>query len=421
MDRAENYVVSPYLQSIPEEEVSAYIGATGDSALRGKLRERSSAEDVVLLFDMLEPRIVALSRPDAKRLDRLRSDTPAIHAFMESEPEMFARLRDHRLLLLEDQAFRRHSYKSIEIETNRHCNFRCVFCPVAAEPKPKGTMTQEVYEKVLGRVKEYGSFMVSLTFYSEPTLDPNLCDNIATAAKFGLAVRLHTNASLFDEEKIARIAALGQTWLVVNLPSVDKAEFERVTQVKMFDRVVENLKLLHKYKVPVTLSINSPRDGADGEVGAINDMFASMFGPSVKWPTDSRAGRISSPEYASVVRHSGLLGGCGIATIQLNVNWEGKAFLCCQDYQQELVLGDLREQSIKEIAESDRAVQIRKWVFGYDPAPPGFLCTKCEWTEPLRHKTRSTALAVGSPFKRDLVWPGGLTPDIMSMVPIELT
>lgn len=258
-----------------------------------------------------------------------------------------------------------------------------------------GAHSDSVFEVVLARVQEYGARSISLNHYSEPTLDPKLVERVRRAAARGIGVRLHTNASLLDEQKISALRAAGNLQVVmVNLPTVDPEEYRKVTGAKLYDRVIRNLRLLHAAGLPVRLSINSPRDSGDGDLDRINEMFATMFGRSVRWPTDSRAGRLREVgTYGEPLRHPGRLDGCLAAMRQLNVTWEGKAFLCCQDYDQEYVLGDLLTQSIDEIGSGDRAAEIRRWLFGAELPPPGLLCSSCSMTSPLVEDT----LRVGPP------------------------
>jgi radical SAM protein with 4Fe4S-binding SPASM domain len=415
------YVVSPYLASIPDPVVDSWAAA----------REHQHEVDAPIagrgmFYDLLRQRLLVTSREDKLRLELWRREPEGIDALAELEPETFRLFTGRELLLHESDAFRQHRYICVEIEINRHCNFRCSFCPVEKAPKPKAFMAPELFSLVLDRVKEYGAPSISLNHYSEPTLDPLLTERIRLAAERGLKVRLHTNASLLDEGKIRALAALGNTALVINLPTVDRAEYERVTGTKFFDRVIANLRLIHEQGIPTQLSINAPRDSADENVRRINEMFATMFGESVAWPTDTRIGRVEKSEYATDVRHAGLLAGCRYALDQINVSHDGRVFLCCQDFEQEYVIGDLRQSTLSEIAESERMVQLRRWIFGGGEPPADFICSRCSWTCSLGEKPgpltigmevgRLTIGAQGRELERaSKDWPivfavGGLTP-----------
>jgi len=60
-------------------------------------------------------------------------------------------------------------------------------------------------------------------------------------------------------------------------------------------------------------------------------------------------------------------GGCERFAGHLHVSWEGKVFLCCQDYEQSVVLGDLREESVAAIMKLPGRPQLRAEMFGLSP------------------------------------------------------
>jgi hypothetical protein len=63
----------------------------------------------------------------------------------------------------------------------------------------------------------------------------------------------------------------------------------------------------------------------------------------------------------------------------LHVTATAKAVLCCQDYYEKLVIGDLKIQSVGEILGGDVMARLRRWTYGVDKAPDDFLCRRCEF------------------------------------------
>jgi MoaA/NifB/PqqE/SkfB family radical SAM enzyme len=371
------YKVSPYLQEI----TATWLPYLKKHLPKGALERLGSSRDVMVI-DFLNWKLTEIPHALNTFLRKLRRDNAAVADL--SDPMLrFAAAND--LLAREDVILRRHGYRHIEVEINRHCNYRCGFCPVEKDPKPKGFMTPETFAVIMQKAKDYGKIKsVSMNHYSEPTLDPNLISRVKLAAECGFHVELHTNASLFTREKLEQLAACGNTRLLINVPTVDRAEYERVTGAKLFDRVMQNLKWIHEFKIPTVLSINAPRNEGDKELAKINDELGAMFGDSFLWPTDDRAGLMKKEAYVVPIKlkhkEEKLLNGCGSPLVTLNVTYEGKTFLCCQDFNQEVEFGDLRESSIAQIAENERSVQIRKWLLGFEVPPAGFICTNCSHT-----------------------------------------
>jgi uncharacterized Fe-S cluster-containing radical SAM superfamily protein len=365
-----------------------------------------------LLVEYAPPDLVlhAVSRENTNILQALSLDRTRVDVLKRTDPERFGCFTRQGLLVDETAAIIGGVHPSIEIEINRHCNYRCVYCPVAKSPKPKGFMSDETYRLVLNRIIEYGAVMITLNHYSEPTLDPKLATRIADAVALGLSVNINTNGSMLNDAIIKRFASFGGVRCKVNIPSVDEAEYRFLTGSNQFDRVIRNLKTLHKYRMPTTLSINSPRDARADNVAAINDMFGDMFGESVRWSSDDRAGWLDTEAFGAKYVHTGRLNGCAVVRGQLNISHRGTLFLCCQDFDQAYVFGDLHTHSIEQIKATDAFKKAMAYILGLETPPDNFICKKCAWTEnasPLTYGSKQKA-----PSRRELA-------DILVKIPIR--
>ena len=60
-----------------------------------------------------------------------------------------------------------------------------------------------------------------------------------------------------------------------------------------------------------------------------------------------------------------------------SVNYEGKVFLCCQDYYQKNVIGDLTKDSVQYILNTEEANHLRDQIYGRKPSDKDLICRKC--------------------------------------------
>jgi MoaA/NifB/PqqE/SkfB family radical SAM enzyme len=58
---------------------------------------------------------------------------------------------------------------------------------------------------------------------------------------------------------------------------------------------------------------------------------------------------------------------------------DGRVTLCCMDYHQQVIAGDLRHQTIQEVWTGPEFARIRQRITGQVPSPNEFLCKRCEW------------------------------------------
>jgi radical SAM protein with 4Fe4S-binding SPASM domain len=104
-------------------------------------------------------------------------------------------------------------FKAIEFEINHDCNRACAYCPNSiAERKSKGRMPEGLFVKVLSELKELSyQGRVSFHFYNEPLLSPDL-DHFTTLTKSYLPrsrIEIFTNGTLLTEERFRTLVDLG--------------------------------------------------------------------------------------------------------------------------------------------------------------------------------------------------------------------
>jgi uncharacterized Fe-S cluster-containing radical SAM superfamily protein len=336
-----------------------------------------------LVFDHLQSCFVRVSQHEHALLVRLRGSTFTCSQLAAKERTAVRRLHALGLILNENEAFVRHRYGQIDIEINSHCNFRCSFCPVSRAPLPKKLMQPDVFRMVLSRISEHGVRSISLNHYGEPTLHPRLVEYISLARSLGIRILLFTNASALKPSILSQLAQLGGVTILVNLPSADPEEFQRLTRSRQHATVIENVRFAVEAGLPVWLTINTAPKSTRRQQRELQQRLTEMTGAGA-WITRmvSRAGTLTNPDYVSVSRHLGRLSGCLNYLQKLSVNVDGEVFLCCNDYAQRNVLGDLRKSSIEAIVTGRRAVQLRRWIFGAADPPDGFICSCCEETRP---------------------------------------
>lgn len=56
----------------------------------------------------------------------------------------------------------------------------------------------------------------------------------------------------------------------------------------------------------------------------------------------------------------------------------GDVVLCSQDWEHEVIIGNINENTIEEVWNSDKAKQIRRIVLGKEKCPKNFLCNRCK-------------------------------------------
>jgi hypothetical protein len=289
----------------------------------------------------------------------------------------------------------------VDIETCRQCNARCQFCPQSVAPKGRGVMPLDLFSLILSRLEGTTPEWVAFNHYGEPLIDPFFRERVEMLRERNFPLGLYTNGTLLKDADIDFLAEGGVYKVVFNFPSLDPAEWSRLMHLPERSywkarRAVEYY-LTNGGKLPAGLSISV--NGSDGSqearARAINEHFSALGKVKVRLEyTNSRAGAIEN-ELVQISSNSAgrLYGGCERLARHLHISWEGKIFLCCQDYDQKVVLGDLTRESIPAIMTSPAVRQLRAEMYGLAPMPEGRLCLDCH----MLRRSRFPPAAKGGP------------------------
>jgi len=243
----------------------------------------------------------------------------------------------------------------------------------------EGGTLDRVVEEIRGRPLE----RIYLNGFNEPTLTPNLVEIVERLRAASSAhITLNTNGSGLRPELTDRLIAAGVPEFVVNLSTIDEEEYARTRGFRNVGRIVRNLEyLLQKageHGVAVTLLVLGNLDDRHAaNVEAIERRFGHLAPNVVGCPLGEYAG---DPRNSTIL-HRGRLRGCAQEDrpnqwIHLAAN--GEALLCCHDYAQQYVVGDVRRSSFDEVFGSERFEQLRRWISGAEEAPEDFICRRCQ-------------------------------------------
>lgn len=271
------------------------------------------------------------------------------------------------------------SYRIVsgEIEVTAHCNWGCLSCPVATDPKPRRTMPLELFEEVVGKLADAGAEYVTFQFFNEPTLDRHFTERLEVLLRHGLPLALYSNASALTAAKIEDLRRTGVLkHLIVNIPSANETEFAELTGSRSYRHTMGNTEAALRAGLPVQIVVNGVGECQKRNLHGVERHFVPLGAEVYPSLTCDRAGELGG-EYAQDIRVEGRLTGCGWPLQHVNISVAGDLFLCCNDYYQREVFGHIDDGSIDELMAGERAVALRRKVFGIDEAPEDFLCRRC--------------------------------------------
>jgi radical SAM protein with 4Fe4S-binding SPASM domain len=244
------------------------------------------------------------------------------------------------------------NFYQIQIETCSFCNETCGFCPANAKDDIRGKkfMPQSVLDKIFNDLREidFGG-IVSLYNNNEPLIDKRLEDIIQQSKKMIPKAKtlVISNGKLLTFKRFESLHLSGLDSLVIDNYYTDKralnkpvADFVEEFKHSSYAKTV-NVKIYLRYKYDVL---------------------------------DSRGG--NSPNKKAINPELPLKKFCVYPFMQFNVNYKGEVNLCCNDVYYENVMGDVTQNSVREIWSSVGYQNVRRKLMKKDRNHG--ICAKCD-------------------------------------------
>lgn len=133
---------------------------------------------------------------------------------------------------------------SIEMHLTDNCNLNCQWCTDKELRKNKATLDVHIIEKLFREFWRHGTG-VTLEGGGEPTLHPNFREIVEMGKQSGIDMGLITNGIVDISDCIGDLK-----WVRVSLDSSTAEEYIREKGVDCFDHVLENLKKMSEARDP---------------------------------------------------------------------------------------------------------------------------------------------------------------------------
>lgn len=248
------------------------------------------------------------------------------------------------------------------------CNFRCAFCPTSDHELIKqtgrwqGIMNFDLYQKIIDDLKEFDRPLKVLRLYKEgePLLNNRFADMVRYAKESGRVqyIDTTTNGFLLDDERIKPILEAGLDRINISVNGMSDEQFLSFSGVKVdFKQYVENIRHLYEIKGNCEIVIKISGDFMSelekqhffDTFGDYSDrIFIEHVAPC--WPEFGVEDRLGV-DITKGIYDQPITGvdTCPYIFYAVSINSDGSTSLCFLDWAHKLLVGDVREQSLKEI------------------------------------------------------------------------
>ncbi|MBN1157293.1 radical SAM protein [Candidatus Woesearchaeota archaeon] len=247
------------------------------------------------------------------------------------------------------------------------CNLKCIHCysrKYMESPDFKPSyMKWDLYKKIVDEIANYPGTVLRFTCDGEPTIHPDFFDMLAYAKKLGVSpITFNTNGLALNRDSIRLLVVLGIEAIEFSLDAFHKETYKRVRAGSDFDRVMKNVdhllelrkKLGGKTKLLVSI-IDQPE--VKDEIEDFKRYWVKKADKVIVRPFVSQKGLVDKHKESLKPKDRW---PCQQFWRRINLTPEGYAEYCVDDWLDQTKIGDVNNQSLKEIWQSEAYQKFRE-------------------------------------------------------------
>ncbi|MEI7727016.1 MAG: radical SAM/SPASM domain-containing protein [Bacteroidota bacterium] len=301
---------------------------------------------------------------------------------------------------------------AVSIEPNNSCNLHCPECPAGLREltRARGIMQPVMFESIINQMLPQLSWL-TLYFQGEPYMSNHFFGFIKYARSKKIFVATSTNGHFLDEASVNQTIQSGLNRVIISLDGANQESYEAYRQGGDFEKVIAGIRLLVSEKkrlkkrtpeiVLQCLVLRSNEDQLDemrklaGNLGVDKLEFKTAqfndykdgnplmpenpkYSRYVRLPARPPAHPSTHPLAHQFIPKNPLPNACFRMWSSCVITWDGKVVPCCFDKDAMHVIGDLSQNSFKEIWRGKPTSEFRKKILLNRKAID--ICSNCSQT-----------------------------------------
>ncbi|MFH0842943.1 MAG: radical SAM/SPASM domain-containing protein [Bacteroidota bacterium] len=266
---------------------------------------------------------------------------------------------------------------AIGVELTNHCNLACPECTTGSGKmkRMKGFMDLSLFDKLISELKN-SIYYVTLNFQGESTMHPKFFSFLIKSRR--LKTVLSTNGHFLTPEYAEKIVRSGLNKLIVSLDGMEQETYSEYRRGGDLKTVLEGIRNVHdanrragrplRLEIQFLVSrinehqIESVKHFASEMKAAfrLKSMQIINAGNMRKWiPSEQDHSRYEEEPGGYRIKNR-FPDRCARLWLNPVVTWDGKVLPCCFDKDADHVLGDLYEDTFRDIWNGPKYTIFRK-------------------------------------------------------------
>lgn len=267
----------------------------------------------------------------------------------------------------------------LDIETTNVCNLQCSMCSRTIQIEDGtyvdiGTMSMELYKKIIDEGEQNNLCSIKLNYLGEPLLDKYILERIKYAKDHGvIEVMFNTNASMLTEEMSHKLLDVGLDSIYFSVDGINPETYNKIRIGTDYDTVINNIKNFVKIKNDGNYKHVQTRVSMTVLPGMENEMedFAKFWLPIMgqvgfgEWVDARGKGTkkvVGKPKSGEVTVYENYNPDfvCSQPFQRMFIMYDGICTPCCTDVARGYAIGDVSENTVKEIWHGEKLTKLRE-------------------------------------------------------------
>ncbi|MCS7075688.1 MAG: SPASM domain-containing protein [Bacteroidia bacterium] len=273
---------------------------------------------------------------------------------------------------------------AISIEPTTYCNLRCPECPSGLRnfTRPTGNLSMETFSKIIDELHQKTAYLI-LYFQGEPYLNPQFNAMVKYAREKKMYVATSTNAHYLTPENAQKIIDSGLNRLIISIDGTTQQTYQQYRIGGNLNIVIEGIKNLiqakknNKAKHPYVIlqfivfkhnehQINEIKQLAKKwQVDALQLKTAQIYNfenGSPLIPENEKYRRYTQDKTGKFVIKNKFFNHCWKLWHSCVFTWDGKVLPCCFDKDAQYEMGNIQNQSFKDIWKNQKYNAFRRQI-----------------------------------------------------------
>ena len=294
------------------------------------------------------------------------------------------------------EEFRNKKPTVYNIETTNACNMKCKMCPrTTMMTRPVETMDNEMFQRIIGQIEphppelwkdweqfvehEYGipknamsenhfflyiiPRVIQLHGYGDPLLDKNMAGHIALLTSKGFLSYFSCNPANINLDMTIKMFENGLDYIKYSIESVDDERHKQIRGeasnfTKSYSKIVDLLRIKKEkhYKTTIIITmLDLHQKNQKEEYASLRkafdglDVYIYLKSEDQQWYRKDFHGTCSV-HWSEFCKHPWM---------SMTIKSNGEAAMCMEDFNNEIILGDVGKDSLYNIWNGEKYHQLR--------------------------------------------------------------